>query len=90
MARWDLFRIWRSVKCLHDWLAEGSGQRSATVCCPGCADRKAAEYIGHRTSIGGSSGGGLFDDRGNLIGITTFTVRDSQGLTPQPQPEFWR
>ena len=26
----------------------------------------------------GSSGGGLFDDRGNLIGVTTFTIRDSQ------------
>jgi S1-C subfamily serine protease len=28
----------------------------------------------------GSSGGGLFDRSGNLIGITTFTLRDSQGL----------
>ena len=26
----------------------------------------------------GSSGGGLFDDRGNLIGITTFALRDSR------------
>ena len=26
----------------------------------------------------GSSGGGLFDDRGNLIGIVTFTIRDAQ------------
>jgi hypothetical protein len=29
---------------------------------------------------GGSSGGGLFDNRGNLIGITTFKVRDAEGL----------
>jgi len=29
---------------------------------------------------GGSSGGGLFDDRGNLIGITTFLMRESQNL----------
>lgn len=29
---------------------------------------------------GGSSGGGLFDSNGNLIGITTFKVRDSEGL----------
>jgi S1-C subfamily serine protease len=28
----------------------------------------------------GSSGGGLFDQSGNLVGITTFTLRDSQGL----------
>jgi hypothetical protein len=28
----------------------------------------------------GSSGGGLFDAAGHLIGITTFTIRDSQGL----------
>ncbi|HEX5043108.1 MAG TPA: S1C family serine protease [Candidatus Polarisedimenticolaceae bacterium] len=29
---------------------------------------------------GGSSGGGLFDDRGNLLGITTFSIRDAEGL----------
>jgi len=28
----------------------------------------------------GSSGGGLFDGRGNLIGITTFTFKDGQNL----------
>jgi S1-C subfamily serine protease len=28
----------------------------------------------------GSSGGGLFDQSGNLIGITSFRVRDSQGV----------
>jgi S1-C subfamily serine protease len=28
----------------------------------------------------GSSGGGLFDQSGNLIGITTFRIRDAQGL----------
>ena len=28
----------------------------------------------------GSSGGGLFDEHGNLIGITTFTINDSQNL----------
>jgi S1-C subfamily serine protease len=29
---------------------------------------------------GGSSGGGLFDERGNLIGITTFRIRDAESL----------
>jgi S1-C subfamily serine protease len=28
----------------------------------------------------GSSGGGLFDESGNLIGITTFMLRDSEAL----------
>ena len=29
---------------------------------------------------GGSSGGGLFDAKGNLIGITTFKIRDAESL----------
>ena len=28
----------------------------------------------------GSSGGGLFDAQGNLVGITTFMLKDSQNL----------
>ena len=39
----------------------------------------------------GSSGGGLFDDRGNLIGITTFALRDSQSLNfAIAASEYWR
>lgn len=39
----------------------------------------------------GSSGGGLFDDRGNLIGVTTFTIRDSQNLNfAIAASQFWR
>jgi serine protease Do len=39
----------------------------------------------------GSSGGGLFDERGNLIGVTSFTVRDSQNLNfAIAASEFWR
>jgi serine protease Do len=38
-----------------------------------------------------SSGGGLFDDRGNLIGITTFTIRDAQSLNfAIAASEYWR
>jgi serine protease Do len=38
----------------------------------------------------GSSGGGLFDDRGNLVGITTFTVRESQNLNfAIAASEYW-
>jgi S1-C subfamily serine protease len=29
---------------------------------------------------GGSSGGGLFDDRGNLIGVTSFGIKDAQAV----------
>jgi serine protease Do len=39
----------------------------------------------------GSSGGGLFDDRGNLIGVTSFTVRDSQNLNfAIAASQFWK
>jgi len=39
------------------------------------------EYIQISAPISsGSSGGGLFDERGNLIGVTTFTIRDAQNL----------
>jgi serine protease Do len=38
----------------------------------------------------GSSGGGLFDDRGNLIGVTTFTIKDSQNLNfAIAASQFW-
>jgi len=39
----------------------------------------------------GSSGGGVFDDRGNLIGISTFTIRDAQNLNfAIAASHFWR
>lgn len=39
----------------------------------------------------GSSGGGLFDSYGNLIGITTFTYRDSQNLNfAISAEEYWK
>lgn len=39
----------------------------------------------------GSSGGGLFDSAGNLIGITTFIVRDAQNLNFAIAADaFWR
>lgn len=38
-----------------------------------------------------SSGGGLFDDRGNLIGVTSFTIRDSQNLNfAIAASQFWK
>ena len=49
-----------------------------------------ADYI-QITAPEGSSGGGLFDDRGNLIGVTTFTIRDSQNLNfAIAASQFWR
>jgi S1-C subfamily serine protease len=39
----------------------------------------------------GSSGGGLFDDRGNLIGVTMFTIQDSQNLNfAIAASQFWQ
>jgi S1-C subfamily serine protease len=39
----------------------------------------------------GSSGGALFDDRGNLIGVTTFTIQDSQNLNfAIAASQFWQ
>jgi serine protease Do len=37
----------------------------------------------------GSSGGGLFDDRGNLIGVTSFTIRDAQNVNTPPPERRW-
>ena len=50
------------------------------------------EYIQITAPVSpGSSGGGAFDDRGNLIGITTFTVRDAQNLNfAIAASHFWR
>lgn len=50
------------------------------------------EYIQITAPVSeGSSGGGLFDDRANLIGITTFTIRDSQNLNfAIAASEYWR
>jgi S1-C subfamily serine protease len=39
----------------------------------------------------GSSGGGLFDDRGNLIGIVSFTIKDAQNLNfAIAASQFWK
>jgi S1-C subfamily serine protease len=39
----------------------------------------------------GSSGGGLFDERGNLIGVTTLQAKDSQNLNFAISADaFWR
>ena len=50
------------------------------------------EYIQITAPVSeGSSGGGVFDDRGNLIGVTTFTIRDSQNLNfAIASSQFWR
>jgi serine protease Do len=39
----------------------------------------------------GSSGGGLFDGRGNLIGVTTFTLKGAQNINfAIPAEDFWK
>jgi S1-C subfamily serine protease len=53
--------------------------------------RKDLRYLQTSAPISpGSSGGGLFDARGNLIGITTSTLRGSQNLNfAIPAEDFW-
>jgi S1-C subfamily serine protease len=50
------------------------------------------EYIQISAPVSeGSSGGGVFDDRGNLIGVITFTIPDSQNLNfAIAASQFWR
>jgi S1-C subfamily serine protease len=50
------------------------------------------EYIQISAPVSeGSSGGGVFDDCGNLIGVITFTIRDSQNLNfAIAASQFWR
>jgi len=50
------------------------------------------EYIQITAPVSeGSSGGGVFDDRGNLIGITTFTIKDAQNLNfAIAASQFWK
>ena len=50
------------------------------------------EYIQISAPVSpGSSGGGLFDDRGNLIGIVIFTIKDSQNLNfAIASSQFWK
>jgi serine protease Do len=39
----------------------------------------------------GSSGGGLFDARGNLLGITSFTLKGAQSLNfAIPAEDYWK
>jgi serine protease Do len=57
----------------------------------GLRKMEGVEYVQITAPVSeGSSGGGLFDDRGNLIGITTFTVRNSQNLNfAIAASEYW-
>lgn len=70
------------------------GERAYTVGAPSGLDltlgeglvsskrrHKGQQYVQTSAPISpGSSGGGLFDNRGNLLGITTFMLRDTQAL----------
>jgi S1-C subfamily serine protease len=76
---WDDLRVGETVysigapKGLEATLGQGliSGLRQI----------KAVRYVQTTAPIAaGSSGGGLFDSAGNLVGITTFHIRDADGL----------
>lgn len=81
------------------------GERIYTVGAPRGLERSLGEGIiaglrnaGKRQLIqttapisSGSSGGGLFDRAGNLIGITTFLLRESQSLNfAIAADQYWR
>ena len=60
------------------------------------ADRKRVidvrRYLQTTAAISpGSSGGGLFDASGNLVGITTMTLRGTQNINfAIPAEDFWK
>jgi S1-C subfamily serine protease len=58
----------------------------------GVRDFEDARFVQTTAAISpGSSGGGLFDARGNLVAITTFTLKNSQGLNfAVPAEDFWK
>jgi serine protease Do len=58
----------------------------------GLRELEGVEYVQITAPVSrGSSGGGLFDDRGNLIGVTTFTIQDSQNLNfAIAASQFWQ
>lgn len=58
----------------------------------GLRTEKGVNYVQTSAAISpGSSGGGLFDERGNLLGITTFMIEDSQNLNfAIAAEEYWR
>jgi len=58
----------------------------------GLRSTKLGRYVQTSTPISpGSSGGGLFDEAGNLLGITTFMLKESQALNFAIAAEdFWQ
>ena len=58
----------------------------------GVRDLEDARFVQTTAAISpGSSGGGLFDARGNLVAITSFTLKNSQELNfAVPAEDFWK
>jgi S1-C subfamily serine protease len=58
----------------------------------GVRDVEDARFVQTTAAISpGSSGGGLFDARGNLVAITAFTLKNSQELNfAVPAEDFWK
>jgi S1-C subfamily serine protease len=90
---------------VRDFMDLSEGERVYAVGAPRGLDKSVSDGLisGKRTKDGiklvqstaqiskGSSGGGLFDERGNLVGITTFTLKESQGLNfALAASEYWR
>jgi len=58
----------------------------------GLRSQKGVRYVQTSAPISpGSSGGGLFDERGNLLGITSFKIEDAENLNFAIAAEdYWR
>ena len=58
----------------------------------GLRTQRGVRYVQTSAAISpGSSGGGLFDERGNLLGITSFKIEDAENLNfAIAAEEYWR
>jgi serine protease Do len=58
----------------------------------GLRTQRGVRYVQTSAPISpGSSGGGLFDERGNLLGITSFKIEDAENLNFAIAAEdYWR
>jgi S1-C subfamily serine protease len=78
-------RSFQSIEVGEDVYALGNPQGLESTFSPGIVSAKRSEngvnYIQMTAPVtNGSSGGGLFDSRGNLIGINTFLLRGEGNL----------
>jgi hypothetical protein len=85
LARWVRVRPWTDIKVGEPVFTVGAPRGMELTLADGVVSSKRTVDEGRviQTSAPiskGSSGGGLFDGQGNLVGITTFMMKDAQNL----------